>query len=99
MKRPGAPRRRRNLALAQLADSEAEAGAQLLQVTREVAAEQDALAAAEAALKQQQREDAEAERHLIRCRADSTAAQVHAASWSAPCDIYYYYYMFVAFPP
>ncbi len=93
------PQRRRNLALTQLADSEAEASAQLLQVTREVAAEQGVLAAAEAALKQQRREDAEAERHLIRCRADSTAAQVHAASWSAPYDIYFCYYMSTAFPP
>ena len=86
--RPGFPRRRRNLALAQLAGSEVEASAQLRQVTREVAAQQGALAAAEAALKQQRREDAEAERRLIRCRADSAAAQVRAASELAPHYIY-----------
>lgn len=69
---------RRNEALAQLAESETEAASKLQQATAEVAVEKAALEVVQAAVKQQQRDRAEADRRLIHCRAECNLAQVGA---------------------
>lgn len=69
---------RRNEALTQLAESETEAASKLQQATAEVAVEKAALESAQAAVKQQQRDGAEADRRLIHCRAECNLARVGA---------------------